>query len=455
MVRRALPLCLSTVFVSAFFLTPPAAPGAAQNKLPAAAKKKKRSPVGPAPKISPPKISAALRAASFDKVSQYLRDSVPSPIEHAGALVPVFEQIYRISSTQMSSTQARMPLHIIQFGDSHTAADEWTGGLRSHFRERFGDGGSGFSLAGHPFPGYRRFDARGGATTGWQSVGGRAAMGDGLFGLGGFGIVTWRPGQSVFLNAECDRIEIHYLQQPGGGRLALYDYDQRLDDFSTDGDPGAGFVRYETGPGTHRFLLKTLEARPVRLFGWVADRAAGVTYEALGLNGAEASVILKWDQTMLATYLQRRNPGLIVLAYGTNEATDPYWTRQDYQAMFTSLLRRLRQDAPTASILVLGPADRWQRYQGRWRLVPGIDRIIAAEQNACSETDCAYWDTRQRMGGAGAMKDWVYAGLAQGDHVHFTDAGYRRLADVLFADLMQQYDAYQKTRGETPGAGLR
>ena len=38
-----------------------------------------------------------------------------------------------------------------------------------------------------------------------------------------------RPGQSVFLNAECDRLEIHYLQQPGGGRLALYDYDQRLD----------------------------------------------------------------------------------------------------------------------------------------------------------------------------------------------------------------------------------
>jgi len=440
-VHRALILCLLTALVCAFFLTPPAAPGAAQKQLPAAAKKKNRTPVA-----VPPRISAALRAASLDKVSQYLQDSAPSPVEHPGALVPVFEQIYR-----MSSAQTRMPVHIMHFGDSHTAADEWTGGLRDHFRERFGDGGSGFSLAGHPFLGYRRFDAHGGGTTGWQSVGGRAATGDGLFGLGGFGIVSWRPGQSVFLNAECDRLEIHYLQQPGGGRLALYDGDQRLDDFSTDGEPGAGFVRYETGPGTHRFLLRTLDAQPVRLFGWVADREAGVTYEALGLNGAEASVILKWDQTMLATYLQLRNPGLIVLAYGTNEATDPYWTHEDYQVMFGSLLRRLRQDAPTASILVLGPADRWQRYQGRWRVVPGIDRIIAAEQNACRENGSAFWDTRQRMGGAGAMKDWVYAGLAQGDYVHFTDAGYRRLADVLFGDLMQQYDAYKKTRIETVG----
>jgi lysophospholipase L1-like esterase len=434
-VRRALPCFVTLVFACAFFHTPPS--------FPADAKKKKRTSVPATPKISASKIgaskiSAALRAASLDKVSQYLQGSAQSPIEQPGVLVPVFEQLQR-----MSSAQTRLPVHIIHFGDSHTAADEWTGGLRDHFRQRFGDGGSGFSLAGHPFPGYRRFDARGGGTPGWQSVGGRAASGDGLFGLGGFGIVTGRPGQSVFLNVECDRLEIHYLKQPGGGRLALYDYDQRLADFSTDGELGPGFVRYETGPGAHRFLLKMLDARPVRLFGWVADRDAGVTYEALGLNGAEASVISKWNEAMLATYLQRRNPGLIVLAYGANEASDPYWTHEDYQAMFNSLLQRLRQDVPTASILVLGPADRWWRYQGKWRLVRGIDRIVAAERNACRENGCAFWDTRERMGGAGAMKDWVYAGLGQGDHVHFTGAGYHRLAEVLFADLMQQYDAYK------------
>ena len=427
--RRAFPCFLTLVFVCVLFS--------------ATTKKKKRSTAAVTP------ISAAMRAASLDKVSQYLEGSSASPIERAGALVPVFEQLYRTSTGE-----TRTPVHIMHFGDSHTAADEWTGGLRDHFRERFGDGGSGFSVAGHPFPGYRRFDARGGATPGWQTVGGRAAAGDGLFGLGGVSIVTWRAGQSVFLNAECDRLEVHYLQQPGGGRVALFDDDQRLDEFSTEGETGAGFVRYETGPGAHRFLLKTLDARPVRLLGWVADRAAGVTYEALGLNGAEASVMLKWDANMLATYLQRRNPGLIVLAYGTNEASDPYWTHEDYQAMFTALLQRLRQDAPAASILVLGPADRWQRYQGRWRLVPGIDRIIAAEQQACREAGCAFWDTRERMGGAGAMKDWYNAGLAQPDHVHFTDAGYHRLADVLFTDLMQQYDAYKKTRIETLGQDL-
>jgi len=153
----------------------------------------------------------------------------------------------------------------------------------------------------------------------------------------------------------------------------------------------------------------------------------------------------------LATYLQLRNPGLIVLAYGTNEASDPNMSAETYQPMFSELLQRLRHAAPAASILVLGPPDRWYRYRGVFRPYPGIDWVIAAQQAACRENACAFWDTRARMGGKGAMRDWVYAGLAQGDYVHFTSAGYRRLAGVLFADIMQQYDTYKKTRQELGG----
>jgi lysophospholipase L1-like esterase len=51
------------------------------------------------------------------------------------------------------------------------------------------------------------------------------------------------------------------------------------------------------------------------------------------------------------------------------------------------------------------------------------------------------------MGGSGSMRDWVYASFAQPDYVHFTSTGYRRLAAVLFGDLMQQFEAYRKTRG--------
>ena len=308
---------------------------------------------------------------------------------------------------RLGAVDKKSPVHIIHFGDSHTAADDWSGGLRDLLKEKFGDGGSGFSLAGHPFPGYRRFDARGGGTSGWQSQGFRSASGDGFFGLGGVSICTEHAGQSVYLDTDCDFLEVEYLQQPGGGDVALYDGDQPLEQFSTDGVTAPGFVRYQTQPGSHRFTLKTVDSRPVRLFGWVADKGAGVTYEALGINGAEAGVMMRWDETMLATYLQRRAPGMIVLAYGTNEASDPAWNAESYQADVSSLLQRLRHAVPAASILVLGPTDRWYRYRGAMRPFDGIDWVVAAQQQACRENACAFWDTRERMGGKGSMRQWV------------------------------------------------
>jgi hypothetical protein len=389
------------------------------------------------------RITVAARAASAARVEQYLETSAGTTLFQPGALIPVFEQLTRMSAGQDPKT-----VHMMHFGDSHTAADEWTGGLRDLFKGKFGDGGSGFSVAGRPFLGYRRFDARGGASTLWHSYGGRSGAGDGYYGLGGVSILSSVRGQSVYLDAECDHLEIEYLLQPGGGAMELYDNEQPVDQISTDGDLGPGYTAYDISPGEHRFKLLTLDSRPVRLFGWAADRNAGVTYEALGLNGAEAAVIEHWNEGMTATYLQHRNPGLIVLAYGTNEATDSNWEADSYGAMFGDLLDRLRRDVPTASILVVGPGDRWRYVHGRWQVVDGIDKIVDAQQAACREHGAAFWDTRGRMGGKGAMRDWVYAGLAQADFVHFTSAGYHRLAAVLYADVMQEFEAYQKTRTE-------
>jgi hypothetical protein len=421
MIRRLL------LTLAAFALTLAALASAQSPRTP----KKKR----PAPA---PKITAAQRAAAQRRVDAYLENSLQSPFEQPTALAPFFESLDKPAA----------PVHILHFGDSHTAADEWTGGLRDLFKEKFGDGGSGFSLAGHPFLGYRRFDARGGATTAWRSEGLRTAKGDGYFGLGGVSIATDRPAQSVFLDADCNHLEIHYLLQPGGGDLALYDGPDRIDIISTEGDLGPGASRYDVSPGPHRFKLVTLHSRPVRLFGWVADNDKGVTYEALGINGAEAAVMTRWNENMLATYLQSRSPSLIVLAYGTNEASDPAWDAASYEHMFADLLQRLHRAAPGAALLALGPDDRWSLSHGRWKLVPGVDFVVQAQRTACRQNACAYWDTRRRMGGRGSIPDWILAGLAQPDHVHFNAPGYRRLAAALFHDILRQFELFKKTRQE-------
>ncbi len=390
--------------------------------------------------------SAQTQANAAKKVSTQLARS--NNVENPGSLVPFFEQLYREKTGQSESA-----VHILHFGDSHTAADEWTGGLRELFQSGFGDGGPGFAVAGHPFKGYRRFDvSEHGASHGWHTGGLARAEGDGFFGLGGVSISTESSGESVSIGAECSMLEVFYLRQPGGGELGFYDNGQALGTFTTDGELGPGYFSYKPGPGAHTFELRTLQSAPVRLFGWAADRTRGVTYEALGINGAEASVMFKWDEKMLASNLEHRNPALIVLAYGTNEAGDSNWDRDSYEKMFSALLARLRQYAPAASLLVIGPPDRYYRYKRVLKPMDRVDDIVWAQREACAENGAAFWDTRARMGGKGSMRNWVLAGFAQHDYVHFVGQGYRLLGNTLFKDVMGNYDDFVKARENVQNA---
>ena len=389
-----------------------------------------------------PNVSAKVRATSLQKVSFQLEERPDPVIDRPGTLVPFFERLFRLSIGDTPS------VHILHFGDSHTASDDWTGVLRDLFQNRFGNGGAGFSMAGVPFKGYRRFDVHGGASKGWDPAGLRTGEGDGLFGLGGVSISTDRAGQTIYLEADCASAELDYLQQPGGGRVALSDNGATVSETSTEGPLGPGFLEYATTPGHHRFEVRTEEPAPVRLFGWVTENPKGITYESMGINGAEAALIERWDEVMHAAYLKRRDPALIVLAYGTNEASDSKWSEAGYLEAFSGILKRLRRAVPAASILVLGPPDRFVRVKGRWKPYEGVDRIVAAQIEACHQNRCAYWNTRARMGAEGSMVNWVMAGLAQGDYVHFTSQGYQRLATVLFQDIMRLYESYVKVRPE-------
>src|SRR5215472_12334571 len=75
-----------------------------------------------------PPVSAAAKAAALERVDHYLTESGESPIEQPEALFPFFDQLLRTSADNAA------PVHIIHYGDSHTAADDWTGGLRDLFR---------------------------------------------------------------------------------------------------------------------------------------------------------------------------------------------------------------------------------------------------------------------------------------------------------------------------------
>lgn len=390
-----------------------------------------------------PPVSARTRAEAHEGVFAKVAHGADLPIENAAALVPFFELLYRHQKGDLPG-----PVRILHYGDSHTAADEWTGDLRSRFQEKFGDGGSGYSFAGRPWNGYRRLDVRTGSTRGWHTDGLVGRSGDGVYGLGGVSMTTKSPHEAVYLLAEGQQFELFYLQQPGGGSVQIYDNGGLVERISTDGAEEPGYFHYEATPGQHKLEAETLDHAPVRLFGWVAENTTGITYETLGINGAQASIMLDWNEPVLKSNIERRNPSLIILAYGTNEAGRRDWTLETYQKMFEELIGRIRAAAPTATIMVIGPPDRYLHTRKGWLPMDKIDMIVEAQRQAALATGCAFWDLRAKMGGKGSMQQWVTAGMAQYDHVHFTGTGYKVLGDAVFRDVMSQYDIFLKARAE-------
>jgi lysophospholipase L1-like esterase len=395
---------------------------------------------------------------SREAITQRIEQSLASPrmgIENPHALRPFFDQLHQLEADPKAQL-----VRVIQFGDSHTAGDSFTGALRTLFQEKFGDGGAGFSFAGYPFAGYHIHGTKRAQSTGWLALGTHLQnIGDGMVGMGGVSLSTEAAGNWVSLDADATSLQVQYLIQPNGGSIEIRDNDTLIATVSTASSDTlapdtAGHYDAPVEPGPHHFEVLTVDPAPVRLLGLSTENASGVTYEAAGINGAEASLFLRWNEALQQTLMLETNPALIVLSYGTNEAGDRNWTEEGYAAMFQRIIERCRRLAPNASILVVGPPDRALRAGRRaWKPFAGVDRIVEAQRTVCRKMNCAYWDQRSRMGGLGSMRDWVSISWAQPDHTHFTGEGYTELASALFSDITEQYDRYQppltRAQGET------
>ena len=401
--------------------------------------KKKRPP-------KPPRSTPEQRLEASHFVQEHAGDTMDLGIQNPAALIPFFERLHRAQEPDGAGT-----IRVLQFGDSHTASDDWPGAIRGFLQAKFGEGGPGFVQAGHPFDGFRRFDAKGSESRGWHAEGLLDRSGDGLYGLAGVRQSTARAGETLTLDADGSTVELFYWKQSGGGAVSIEDNGTPLDTVETGGETGPGFWKKQVAAGPHHFVLRTESSSPVAVFGWTVEKDHGLTWETLGLNGAQADLLLLWNEALLKAQIERRDPALIVLAYGTNEARRSNWTMETYRDMLQQVLRRLRTAAPLASVLVIGAPDQSVHSGGRWATFDGVDRILSAQREAALAEGCAFWNLRMAMGGKGSMKQWVMAGLAQGDFVHLTGTGYRLWGGSLSQLLIQNYGVYQTLRRQIFG----
>jgi lysophospholipase L1-like esterase len=336
---------------------------------------------------------------------------------------------------------------VIHYGDSHVAADLLTGELKRLLHLSFGDAGPGFMLAGRPWSWYSREGVISRSSDGWTfgGVGTASLETDGRFGLGGVCASAERTGEWLSLTASARSFDLYFLKQPLGGAIqVILDGESIEDRFPLrDAASEPTYLNISTDDqSVHSLEIRTVEPGPVRVLGVAveADRP-GVTYDVLGINGARASRPLSWDWQVLASNLERRDPDLIIIAYGSNEVTDSDLDLNRYEASFAEMLNRFHEAVPRASLLVIGPPDRAVRVENRWKSARHMQSLVAAQRRAARESGAAFVDLFRAMGGSGSIDRWSTRSerLAQADRVHLTREGYKLVAQALYRAIMKGY----------------
>lgn len=353
-------------------------------------------------------------------------------------------------------------VRVLHWGDSTIAADGIAGTVRSRLVARFGDGGPGFlAVAVDPQwslrPGITRV-----AEGEWQSFnltfGGAPTYRYGLAGI----VSTAATQASATLGGPrtasgrlpLARADLYYQAQPGGGTLSAGPRGGNGVTVSTASDKVVDrYKELKLGGGSSVWLSAAGDG-PVTVYGVALETAGpGITWETFGVAGSSIVSLKNQGRGHLAGQVRRRAPDLVVYMTGGNEVGYPALSAgegEGYADLYRAALKELREGAPDASCLVVGPLDQARRERGEVQSKPMLTRMVALQREVATSEGCAFWDARAAMGGDGGFKRFLEhkPRFAWSDLMHLTQEGLDLIGQGMADALLASYDSWRKARPE-------
>ena len=372
-------------------------------------------------------------------------------------------------------------VRILQLGDSHTAADFFSGELRRRLQARFGIGGAGYLTAGKPHLGVRSDIAKVTTSSGWTYQALQKSEDVSQFWLSGFNAVSTTPGNSITYSSDTamsfDSIEVEAVRQPHGGTLEVR-LDGMLEGAFDLGGAAIEPIVFRLRPKVkavekfRQLEIRTSGDGPVVISSvGIYNSRAGVSLSSVGFPGATISILNKFAPNLFADALRRIDPQIVILAFGTNEADNDKLNEASYSATYEGVINKIKAALPSASIVVVAPPDGEERGANckggppeavchgpnaarpagsaagqaarkepecAWHQLPKLGEVHNAQQQIAARRGFSYWNWASIMPEDCGAHRWVTATppLMTPDHIHFTHEGYAKSADQLLPTLL-------------------
>jgi len=390
-----------------------------------------------------PEAAAAAPEPSGQGPGQKLISGTP---RRAGDVLATFYAALR----DLSGGARKKHVRVMWLGDSHGAADFWSGNLRAALQKRFGNGGPGFVHAG--LRDYRHDGLKVAleSKTKWRTrpknPATRSVTGDGVFGLGGIMLLGSpdMPKPSIMITdpdaPQGLTWDLCYRMTTPNDELQIAAAGAKDIVVKATTEPAAAPLSHAviTSEGPATWSVKVAKGFP-ELCGVVVEADPqthpGVVLDTLGINGARFATPLAWNEAAWTAELTRRMPELVVLEYGTNELSDSPVRPAMFTDQIRAVMARIRKVRPDVDCIALAPTDRADTEER-------LPLVRDAIREGAMESGCAFWDTYAIMGGPGSIRTWASETppRAAKDGVHLSWRGYRELGTKLAEDILRGFN---------------
>ena len=205
---------------------------------------------------------------------------------------------------------------------------------------------------------------------------------------------------------------------------------------------------YNINPGSNTHTFKFSGKDSPDFYAFSLESNTGVMVDNIGMRGSSGTFFHQINAGQLKQFYEYLNTKLIILQFGGNAAPSikDATMAVNYAGYLRGQISILKRLAPGASILFIGPSDMSIKEGTEYVTYPYLEAMRDAIKKVVLESDCAFFDMYDCMGGRNSMPSWVTKKLAASDYIHFSPQGARKIATFLYAALINDYNNYLKTK---------
>lgn len=178
-------------------------------------------------------------------------------------------------------------------------------------------------------------------------------------------------------------------------------------------------------------------------YGYSAESPTGVIIDNIPLRGASGNFFSAIPSSHFTSHFKDEEVRLILLQFGGNVV--PYISDdkavERYGKKMRQEIREFQRRFPNADFIFIGPSDMATKVRTNFETFPYLIAVRDVLRDASFESNIAFWDIFDAMGGKGSISKWVDSepALAAKDYVHFTIAGSKLVAEWLTQALEKAY----------------